>query len=84
MRVGTPPKYSGDADLYGCMGVIDRSATSFERRVVIVRRALSRSGNGRGRCGPDRCARDRRDVGYRQCRSFLAGRTRARDFMESP
>jgi UDPglucose 6-dehydrogenase len=79
VAVGTPPTYSGDADLSAVWTVIDE-LPEVDRRVVVVMKSTVPVGTGRK-------VRDRldergmRDVGYVSNPEFTAEGTAVRDFL---
>jgi UDPglucose 6-dehydrogenase len=79
VAVGTPPTYSGDADLTAVWTVIDE-LPSVDRRIVVVMKSTVPVGTGeRVRHRLDR--RGMTDVGYVSNPEFTAEGTAVRDFM---
>jgi UDPglucose 6-dehydrogenase len=80
IAVGTPPTYSGDADLTAVWTVIDELPT-IDRRIVVVMKSTVPVGTGekiRHRLD----ARGMRSVGYASNPEFTAEGTAVRDFMQ--
>jgi UDPglucose 6-dehydrogenase len=80
IAVGTPPTYSGDADLTAVWTVVDELPT-IDRRIVVVMKSTVPVGTGekiRHRLD----ARGMRSVGYASNPEFTAEGTAVRDFMQ--
>jgi UDPglucose 6-dehydrogenase len=81
VAVGTPPTYSGDADLSAIWTVVDELSDVDERRAVLVMKSTVPVGTGRR-------VRDRLDerglqrIGYASNPEFTAEGTAIRDFQE--
>ena len=79
VAVGTPPTYSGDADLSAVWTVIDE-LPRLDRRIVLVMKSTVPVGTGdKVRAALD--ARGLTNVGYVANPEFLAEGTALRDFM---
>ena len=79
IAVGTPPTYSGDADLSAVWTVIDE-LPEIARRIVVVMKSTVPVGTG-GRVRDRLAARGLGHVGYVSNPEFLAEGTAVRDFM---
>jgi UDPglucose 6-dehydrogenase len=79
--VGTPPTYSGDADLSAVWTVIEELPTSIEHAVLVMKSTVPVGTGEKVRAFLD--ARGLSQVGYASCPEFLAEGTAVRDFMEA-
>ncbi len=79
VAVGTPPTYSGDADLAAVWTVIDELPVT-EERIVVVMKSTVPVGTGR-RCATDSTSADWLEVGYVSNPEFTAEGTAVRDFL---
>jgi UDPglucose 6-dehydrogenase len=79
--VGTPPTYSGDADLSAVWSVIDELPASIEPAVLVMKSTVPVGTGEKVRANLD--ARGFDQIGYASCPEFLAEGTAVRDFMES-
>jgi UDPglucose 6-dehydrogenase len=79
--VGTPPTYSGDADLSAIWTVIDDLPKELGRAVLVMKSTVPVGTGEKVRATLD--ARGLTQVGYASCPEFLAEGTAVRDFMES-
>ncbi len=79
--VGTPPTYSGDADLSAVWSVIDELPPTLEDAVLVMKSTVPVGTGEKVRAALD--ARGLTRVGYASCPEFLAEGTAVRDFMES-
>jgi UDPglucose 6-dehydrogenase len=78
--VGTPPTYSGDADLSAVWTVIDELPRTGERAVLVMKSTVPVGTGERVRAALD--SRGLTHVGYAANPEFLAEGTAVRDFME--
>jgi UDPglucose 6-dehydrogenase len=81
IAVGTPPTYSGDADLSAVWTVVDELPQVDHRRVVVAMKSTVPVGTGRAVCHR-LDARGLANVGYVSNPEFTAEGTAIRDFME--
>ncbi|HXH97600.1 MAG TPA: UDP-glucose/GDP-mannose dehydrogenase family protein [Gaiellaceae bacterium] len=80
VAVGTPPTYSGDADLTAVWGVVDEIPPDVPGRPIVVMKSTVPVGTGENaRARLD--ARGLRDVGYVSNPEFLAEGSAVADFM---
>jgi UDPglucose 6-dehydrogenase len=80
VAVGTPPTYSGDADLSAVWTVVDELPDDLDRRIVLVMKSTVPVGTGdKVRAALD--ARGLKNVGYVSNPEFLAEGTALHDFM---
>ncbi|MDQ1671210.1 MAG: UDPglucose 6-dehydrogenase, partial [Actinomycetota bacterium] len=80
VAVGTPPTYSGDADLSAVWTVVDELPDDLDRRIVLVMKSTVPVGTGdKVRAALD--ARGLKNVGYVSNPEFLAEGNAVRDFM---
>src|SRR5919204_4123113 len=79
--VGTPPTYSGDADLSAVWTVIEDLPASIDRVVLVMKSTVPVGTGEKVRSALD--ARGLTRVGYVSCPEFLAEGTAVRDFMEA-
>jgi len=79
--VGTPPTYSGEADLSGVWTVIDELPQDLGRTVLVMKSTVPVGTGERVRAALD--ARGLTQVGYASCPEFLAEGTAVRVFMAS-
>jgi UDPglucose 6-dehydrogenase len=79
--VGTPPTYSGEADLSGVWTVVDELPKDLGRAVLVMKSTVPVGTGERVRAALD--ARGLTQVGYASCPEFLAEGTAVRDFMKS-
>src|SRR6266536_3839327 len=77
--VGTPPTYSGEADLSGVWTVIDELPQDLGRTVLVMKSTVPVGTGERVRAALD--ARGLTQVGYASCPEFLAEGTAVRDFL---
>jgi UDPglucose 6-dehydrogenase len=80
VAVGTPPTYSGDADLAAVWGVIDELPHDLPGRPIVVMKSTVPVGTG-GHARARLDARGLRDVGYVSNPEFLAEGSAISDFM---
>ena len=79
--VGTPPTYSGEADLSAVWTVIDELPKDLGGAVLVMKSTVPVGTGEKVRAALD--ARGLTQVGYASCPEFLAEGTAVRDFMES-
>jgi UDPglucose 6-dehydrogenase len=79
--VGTPPTYSGDADLSAVWSVIEELPATLEHAVLVMKSTVPVGTGERVRAALD--ARGLTRVGYVSCPEFLAEGTAVRDFMKA-
>ncbi len=79
--VGTPPTYSGDADLSAVWSVIEDLPQTLGRAVLVMKSTVPVGTGDKVRAALD--ARGLGQVGYVSCPEFLAEGTAVRDFMDS-
>jgi UDPglucose 6-dehydrogenase len=79
--VGTPPTYSGEADLSAVWTVIDELPEDLGQPVLVMKSTVPVGTGEKVRAALD--ARGLAQVGYASCPEFLAEGTAVRDFMES-
>jgi UDPglucose 6-dehydrogenase len=79
--VGTPPTYSGDADLSAVWTVIDELPPTIDGAVLVMKSTVPVGTGEKVRAALD--ARGLTRVGYASCPEFLAEGTAVRDFMEA-
>ena len=79
--VGTPPTYSGDADLSAVWTVIDELPETIERAVLVMKSTVPVGTGEKVRAALD--ARGLTRIGYASCPEFLAEGSAVRDFMQS-
>jgi UDPglucose 6-dehydrogenase len=79
--VGTPPTYSGDADLSAVWSVIEELPQTLGRAVLVMKSTVPVGTGEKIRAALD--VRGLSHVGYASCPEFLAEGTAVRDFMES-
>jgi UDPglucose 6-dehydrogenase len=79
--VGTPPTYSGDADLSAVWTVIEDLPASIDRVVLVMKSTVPVGTGEKVRAALD--ARGLTQVGYVSCPEFLAEGTAVRDFMDA-
>jgi UDPglucose 6-dehydrogenase len=79
--VGTPPTYSGDADLSAVWTVIEELPASTERAVLVMKSTVPVGTGEKVRTALD--ARGLSQIGYASCPEFLAEGTAVRDFLEA-
>src|SRR5919201_2718096 len=78
--VGTPPTYSGDADLSAVWTVVDELPESDERQLLVMKSTVPVGTGEKVRAALD--ARGLAHVGYVSNPEFLAEGSAVRDFME--
>jgi UDPglucose 6-dehydrogenase len=79
--VGTPPTYSGDADLSSVWSVIDELPRTLPQAVLVMKSTVPVGTGEKVRAALD--ARGLTHIGYASCPEFLAEGTAVRDFLES-
>jgi UDPglucose 6-dehydrogenase len=79
--VGTPPTYSGDADLSAVWSVIDELPPALAKGVLVMKSTVPVGTGEKVRAALD--ARGLSHIGYASCPEFLAEGTAVRDFLES-
>jgi UDPglucose 6-dehydrogenase len=79
--VGTPPTYSGDADLSAVWSVIEELPPTLGRAVLVMKSTVPVGTGEKVRAALE--ARGLGHVGYASCPEFLAEGTAVRDFMDS-
>ncbi len=79
--VGTPPTYSGEADLSAVWTVIEELPADLGRAVLVMKSTVPVGTGEKVRAALD--ARGLGHLGYASCPEFLAEGTAVRDFMES-
>jgi UDPglucose 6-dehydrogenase len=79
--VGTPPTYSGEADLSAVWTVIEELPADIGRAVVVMKSTVPVGTGEKVRAALD--ARGLGHLGYASCPEFLAEGTAVRDFMEA-
>jgi UDPglucose 6-dehydrogenase len=79
--VGTPPTYSGDADMSAVWSVINELPENLDDAVVVMKSTVPVGTGEKVRAALD--ARGFRRIGYASCPEFLAEGTAVRDFMDS-
>src|SRR3954452_3297482 len=77
--VGTPPTYSGDADLSAVWSVIDELPRSGTRAILVMKSTVPVGTGEKVRAALD--ARGLAHVGYASCPEFLAEGTAVHDFL---